>query len=478
MAKVPPKSHSKSSSAKTAASKYLGADLDDALDLFSAASAASPVKGSLPVAAGSPQSLSREKFTEPESPSAEEVAEVIKGPHVFSVSEISAELRDSLRENFSDILIQGEIADFKGTHRSGHLYFSLKDDTAAIKAVMWKGSLQKVPFDIKQGLEVIVTGKLDYYAGSGSLQIVVEKMEPVGMGALQLKLEQLKEKLKAEGLFDPARKRKISPLNWRIGVVTSKTTAALQDMLKIFRQRFPLAEVFLFHAAVQGERAPGELIKAIECANRYSGQAPKPLDVLIITRGGGSYEDLFCFNDEKLARAIVASKIPTISAVGHEIDFTISDFVADRRVATPSHAAAESVPEMRLWLERLELLSQSFEQKVKDRIADHRQRIDQLFNRLVAASPEKRIQHGKDLLKTREQRLQALIIRAIDRRKSQVARLSGVLDALSPLKVLERGFSLVAQSETGKVVKSIQDVQIGELLAIRLADGSIKARVT
>jgi len=405
-----------------------------------------------------------------------DLEEAEAAPKIYSVSEISESLRDSLRENFSDILIQGEVADFKGTHRSGHLYFALKDDSAAIKAVMWKGSLAKVPFEIKQGLEVICTGKLDYYGGSGSLQLVIEKMEPVGVGALQLKLEQLKEKLKSEGLFDSARKRKISPINWRIGIVTSKTTAALQDMLKIYRTRFPLAEIFLFSASVQGEKAAPELIRAIESANRYSAQAPKSLDVLVVTRGGGSYEDLFCFNDENLARAIVASKIPVISAVGHEIDFTISDFVADKRSATPSHAASESVPEMKLWQERLDELKRVWRLKMNDLINDRRQKVDQAYNRMLAASPERRLKHSREILEARKSKFTNAMKWSLEKRKTQIARIAGILDALSPLKVLDRGYS-IATFEDGKVFKSIQSAQVGTELKLKVSDGDLKVKI-
>ena len=285
-------------------------------------------------------------------------------PNIYSVSEISNELRESLKNNFALISVRGEIADFKGIHRSGHLYFALKDDKSQIRAVMWRPALQKVPFEIKGGQEVIVQGRVDYYPAGGSLQLVVERLEPVGLGALQLKLEQLKEKLKSEGLFDLSRKRHVRPLNWRIGIVTSKTTAALADMLRIYRSRFPLAEIFIFHAAVQGERAPAEIVSALECAQRFSKSQPKPLDVLVLTRGGGSYEDLFCFNDEKIVRALARSTIPTVSAIGHEIDTTLADLVADKRSATPSHAAQETVPEAALWIERLTEIQIQFEKEV------------------------------------------------------------------------------------------------------------------
>lgn len=398
------------------------------------------------------------------------------GPKVHSVTELATALRDTLEDAFPEIMVQGEIADYKGTHRSGHLYCGLKDEKSQIRLVMWRGALQKVPFELKAGMEVIITGKLDFYAGSGSLQIVAERMEPVGIGALQLKFEQLKEKLRLEGLFAVERKRKVSPVNWRLGIVTTLTGAALQDMLKIFRTRFPLAEVFVFHASVQGANAPTELIEAVKRANRYSESQSKPLDVLIVGRGGGSYEDLFCFNDEGLARAYVASKLPIVSAVGHEIDYTIADMVADRRSATPSHAAQETVPEVRLWVERLNELERIFERRARQVITDQRQRVDAAYSRVVAAAPQRRLAQEKELLAREQRRLDTLLRNLIQRRKADVARASQVLDALSPLKVLDRGYS-IAQDATGKAVRSVRDVKSGDELGLKLKDGVVKTKV-
>ncbi|MBS1984827.1 MAG: exodeoxyribonuclease VII large subunit [Bdellovibrionales bacterium] len=400
---------------------------------------------------------------------------VPEGPRVYSVTEITQNLRDSLRERFPEILVQGEICDYKGAHRSGHLYFGLKDEKAQLRAVMWKPDASRIPFEVKNGQEVILTGRLDFYPAGGSLQLVATRMEPVGIGALQLKFEQLKEKLKAEGLFDAARKRRVAPLNWRIGVVTGRSTAALQDMLKIFAMRFPLAEIFFFHAAVQGEKAAPEIVAAIQRANRYSAGAAKPLDVLIVGRGGGSYEDLFVFNDESVARALAASKIPTVSAVGHEIDFTIADMVADRRSATPSHAAQETVPELALWLVRLEEIETMFQRRAGDAIQDLRQRVDLLHARILGAAPQKRLELQKQTLKERRVRLERLMSLALERRQQTVARYAGLLDALSPLRVIERGYSLT-EGPRG-LVRSSRDAAPGDTLKLRFSDGFLKAQV-
>jgi exodeoxyribonuclease VII large subunit len=408
----------------------------------------------------------------------EEVAVLVpvekKEPAIFSVSELAGAIKDSLRDRFGTFSVRGEICDFKGIHRNGHLYCGLKDENSQIRMVMWRGALQKIPFEIRQGLEVVVSGKLDFYGGSGSLQINAERIEPLGMGALQLRFEQLKEKLKNEGLFDPSRKRTIPPVAWRLGLVTGRSTAALQDMLRIFKQRFPLAEVYLFHAAVQGKNAPAEIIQAIETANRFSEKTP--LDVLIVGRGGGSYEDLFCFNDEGLARALVRSKIPTVSAVGHEIDFTIADFVADRRAATPSHAAQETVPEALLWIQRLQEIEATLVRKVEDLVADLRVRIDHLMERLFQAAPHKRLEHQREILRGLGHRMRSQIERILQSERHRLGTLTATLEALSPLKSFDRGWAM-ATTSTGRLIQSIQEVKRGDTVKIRLKNGNLTSIV-
>jgi exodeoxyribonuclease VII large subunit len=406
-------------------------------------------------------------LVEPEAP---------KTSQIYSVTEIANEIKSSLRRSFGTLSIQGEIADFKGVHRNGHLYCSLKDETSQIRMVMWKQFLSKVPFEVKGGLEVIVSGKLDFYGGSGSLQINVERMEPVGIGALQLKFEQLKAKLQSEGLFDESRKRPIKTLNWRVGIVTGKSTAALQDILRVFSVRFPLIEVFVFQTSVQGEKAPAEIVSAIRRANAWSATQAKGLDVLIVGRGGGSYEDLFCFNDEGVARAIVASKIPVVSAVGHEIDFTIADFVADRRAATPSNAAEMTSPDRQEWLRRLEDLREFFPNRVEDLIRARQEKLDYLTDRLVAAAPHKKLQFEKELLQQRRARLERSMQARLEHVRKQLAQRAAVLEALSPLKVLERGFSL-ARDASGRTLKKVSQLQVGQDFSLQLVDGWAEAQI-
>ncbi len=419
------------------------------------------------------RSLEVEIVQFPKDPPVEVTAE----PAIFSVSELATQIKDQLRGHFGTFSVRGEICDFKGVHRNGHLYCGLKDENAQIRLVMWRGALQKLAFEIKQGLEVIVSGKLDFYGASGSLQISAERIEPLGIGALQLRFEQLKEKLQKEGLFDTARKRALPSVAWRLGIVTGKSTAALQDMLRILRQRFPITEVFLFPATVQGRGAPQEIVAALSRANNYSASRSLPLDVVIVGRGGGSYEDLFCFNDEDLVRALVASKIPTVSAVGHEIDFTIADFVADRRAATPSHAIQEVVPDALQWLDRLRDTEDRLRERLEDKISDLRLKLDHLYDRLIQAAPQKRLEFQREVLRGLVQRLQSRIALVLQTRRAQLATLSATLDAISPLRSFDRGWSLVS-SPQGKLLQSIAGVELGDELEISLKDGNLGAKVT
>jgi len=396
-------------------------------------------------------------------------------PKVWSVTDLSKDLRDNLRSRYQQITVRGEICDFKGIHRSGHVYMGLKDESSQIRVVVWKGVAQKIPFDLKTGIEVVLVGSIDYYGAGGSLQIVAERIEPLGMGALQLKFEQLKEKLQKEGLFSAERKKPIPEHATRIGLVTGKSTAALQDMLRIFAQRYPLAEIFLFHAAVQGENAPREIISAINNAERFSREN-KSLDVLIVGRGGGSYEDLFCFNDEALVRKIATCTLPTISAVGHEIDFTLADFVADRRAATPTHAAGESVPDIRVLKNEILGQLEYLEQRLGDRIKDLVQKIDLLWNQILSRAPHQKLKAQKQILEQFAGRILRSMNVKIDVHKAELKRYASFLDAISPLKVLERGFSLV-QNESGNFVRNSDSVKVGDTLSVRLLEGTLKVGV-
>ena len=393
-----------------------------------------------------------------------------KEPRIWSVSELAKDLREHLRSQFSKIMVKGEICDFKGMHRSGHVYMGLKDENSQIRVVMWKGVAQKIPFEIKTGLEVIVSGSVDFYGAGGSLQVVAESIEPLGIGSLQLKFEQLKEKLSKEGLFDPTRKKTLPDAVSRIGLITGKSTAALQDMLKIFGQRYPLVELYFFQASVQGEQAPKEVCAAIQKAEKFSQN--KKLDILIIARGGGSYEDLFCFNDETLARTVAACSIPTISAIGHEIDFTICDFVADHRAATPSHAAQESTPDIRFLKNQIQNNLETFKKSLRIKMNDLSQKIDFFWSQIISKAPHNRLKVQQQVMTQLSLRMQRAMKVRLDQLNSKVQRFASTLEALSPLKVLERGYSIV-ENEKGLAIRSSDKIQTGDLLKIRLHKGSV-----
>lgn len=448
--------------------------------------------------------------------------------HVYSVSEINSLIRETLEGQFSQIWLRGEISNFKA-HTSGHYYFSLKDEDSQINAVMFKGLNSKLKFRPENGLEVIVHGKITVYEPRGNYQVFCEYMEPVGAGALQKAFEQLKAKLQAEGLFDSQRKRAIPMLPRHIGLVTSPTGAAIQDILNVLRRRYKAARITLAPALVQGDPAPASIVSAIELINKVSD-----IDVLIIGRGGGSIEDLWAFNDERVARAIAASRIPTISAVGHEVDFTISDFVADLRAPTPSAAAemvAKSAAEMeekihglktRLWqgyrahmtvrLERLRSLTKRLVDPQR-RLQDFQIRCDELTARLEAAtfryiedrrmnvklalkrlgSPREYIMSLQKRAQLSDLRLQNSIMKQIEVWRSRLKENAGRLDAMSPLRVVQRGYSIVEKlsasvagelseqekrTETkGSIVKSVSDVVVGEELHVLLAEGGLRVEV-
>jgi exodeoxyribonuclease VII large subunit len=409
-------------------------------------------------------------------------------PKVFSISELNALVADKIESEFATVWVQGEISNFVA-HRSGHFYLSLKDRKSQIRAVMFKGFNSKLKFRPENGMEVLVRGKLTVYQPRGDYQLFCEKMEPVGQGALQLAFEQLKAKLQSEGLFDGAKKRSLPMLPEKIGVITSPTGAAIRDILNVLRRRYKGLDITIVPVQVQGATAAASVVKGIELANRVGS-----FDVLIVGRGGGSIEDLWCFNEEVVARALAASKIPTISAVGHEIDFTIADFVADLRAPTPSAAAelvvkssAELDERVQSHLLRLKVaMANSLKAYRKDlvsvakRLVDPQKRVRELIQRLDESAHrlqlamqhlirEKRVEI--DLLTNRFQGA----LRVIERKREAWRRLSMLLDSVSPLKVLERGYSIVTQKE--RVVKSSEELSLGSKIDIRMHLGSLEAEV-
>ena len=367
-----------------------------------------------------------------------------------------------------DIYVLGEISNFK-KHSSGHLYFTLKDDKSEIRAVMFKQHAFKVKFKIEDGLKVVVHARVGVFQQAGTYQLYVDTLIPDGIGSLHLAFEQLKQSLSKEGLFDEAHKKAIPKYPNRIGVITSPTGAAIRDIINVASRRYPIASIILFPSLVQGEEASMQLINGIEYFN-----ITESVDVIIIGRGGGSIEDLWAFNDEYLARAIYNSKIPVISGVGHEIDFTICDFVADVRAATPSAAAEIATPN----LAEVMLKITDFREKginiIYDKIDMYKYRLEVLANSKVFKKPESMLEMLKIDVNTAEQRLKNAFTNQLTLKKSAFNESLAKLNSLNPLAVLSRGYTVITDGE-GKSLKSIDDVIINNEITINFCDGTVVA---
>ncbi len=434
-------------------------------------------------------------------------------PKVISVSDLTQNIKALLEGNFEQVWIRGEISNLKMAS-SGHVYFSLKDEGSQISAVIfgWGRRTSSVKFDLKEGLEVICRANVTVYPARGNYQIIIDHIEPLGAGALTLAFEQLKKKLESEGLFDRARKREIARYPRKIVVITSTQAAAFQDVLTVLARRAPWVDVLLIPSLVQGADAPEHLVRAVRVANKYQLG-----DVILLTRGGGSIEDLWAFNNEILARTLAESTIPVVSAVGHEVDFTIADFVADVRAPTPS-AGAELITQYWVQLnershqlnlrlrqaiaKEVQLKKRNFEHLVsrlrtpKEVLQEKAQRVDDLAERLSLGirskfnrnrlqlsemsgrlrSPEVILENKKTELKLASAHLFSVMVRRLESTQFRFQSLAVKLDLLSPLGVLTRGYAIVRTPE-GKVVRSVDDVDLGEKIKIRLNEGEIHARV-
>lgn len=396
-------------------------------------------------------------------------------PRALTVTEITASIKTAVETGFTSVWVQGEISNFRNVNSSGHAYFSLKDDGAVLPAAVFGWAARgrrnpKLAFELKDGLQVLCQGRLSVYAPSGRYQLVIEHIEPLGAGALQLAFEQLKAKLVAEGLFAPQRKRPLPGFPKTIAVVTSPTGAAIRDMLSILARRARHIKVVIIPALVQGDEAPGQLVRGIQAANRLEG-----VDLLVVARGGGSIEDLWSFNDERLARAIAASRLPVVSAVGHEIDFTISDFVADLRAPTPS-AAAEIISGK--WVDSLGTVrdaSSRLRQAVLREISARKSILAHVLARLV--SPRDRLREQAQKCDDFLLRLERAMGVKLEAGRSAFGRLAAKLDALSPLKVLERGYAIIRGARDGSVVRAASDASPGLEVRIRFHDGEKDARI-
>lgn len=384
---------------------------------------------------------------------------------VWSVTEAVGLARDLLENTFPKIWVRGEISNFKD-HSSGHFYFTLKDASSQLKAAMFRAANRQVRFRLEDGLQVLACGRLSIYSARGDFQIIVEALEPDGLGALQLAFEQLKRRLAAEGLFDAGRKRPLPLFPRRIAVVTSPTGAAIRDILNVTGRRSPLADISVYPVAVQGAGAAEEIARALRRLNEAGGW-----DVIICGRGGGSLEDLWAFNEETVARAIAASRIPVISAVGHEIDYTIADFVADMRAETPTAAAEMVVRDRRELLEQVRSLNRVLGAAVREKFKALRQRLDRCL-----ASP--RLQQPRRVFEPLAQKLDdlaAALRRSLETRldlsRERLRGMAAQLEALSPLAVMARGYSLVYRLPGRELVKDAGDLRAGDGVEIRLNKG-------
>ena len=393
-------------------------------------------------------------------------------PEPKSISWLNEYIKSLIEEEvqLQDVYVLAEISNFK-SHSTGHLYFTLKDEKSEIKAMMFRTNACKLQFRPENGLKVLVHGRIGVYEKGGVYQLYVNTMQPDGIGSLYLAFEQLKKKLSDEGLFDEAHKKALPKFPKKIGVITSPTGAAIRDIIKVSKRRCPFVELVLFPSAVQGEAAPEELTRAVEYFNFVES-----VDLIIIGRGGGSIEDLWAFNDEMLARAIYASKIPVISAVGHEIDFTICDFVSDVRAATPSHAAEIATPNVFDLKLTLNSYYKSMCSAVSYKIENYRSKLTALENNKVLKNPQILFDTKKMQLFTIAENMSNAILSKANALRLELTRLSASLNAMSPLAVLSRGYGAVFNEEN-KVIKSIDDLNINDQICVKMADGSIKATV-
>ncbi len=391
---------------------------------------------------------------------------------VLSITQISEYIRSMMDRDdlLAGLAVCGEISNYK-VYPSGHHYFTLKDETASLKCVMFRSNSVRLKFRPENGMKVIAMGKITAYPRDGAYQLYCTAMAMDGTGDLHAAFEQLKAKLASQGLFDPAHKKPLPPYPGTIGIVTSSAGAAVHDMLRILRKRYPLTQVRLLPVRVQGAEAPGEIAAAIVYANRHH-----LADLLIVGRGGGSIEDLWAFNDEQVAWAIYRSEIPVISAVGHEPDVTISDYVADVRAATPSNAAEIAAPDQDVLRQALDSQSEAMAAGLNRQLKSLRKHLAILSNSPSLQSPQSYILQKRKNVQLLTGRLAAAQSQGLNRQKQRFYTLTAKLDAMSPLKVLSRGYSMV-QGQGSQVIRSVQQLQEGDCLAVLLSDGRFTATV-
>ena len=397
--------------------------------------------------------------------------ELTAGEKVYTVSQINGVLKGMLQKTFPNIVLEGEISNFK-PHSTGHMYFSLKDDKCQINAVMFKFRASSLTFIPKDGMLVRCRGSLDVYEPRGTYSIVINSMELAGEGNILLMLEQRKKKLAAEGLFDSSRKREITTFPKTVGVVTSPTGAALRDIMQIIRRRNPAVGITIFPAIVQGPEAAPSIVAQIETANRFN-----MCDVLIVGRGGGSLEDLLPFSEESVVRAVASSKIPVISAVGHEIDWALCDFAADKRAPTPSAAAELCTPVKQEVIQYLQNKANEIHSLIKMRV----QNLKSMIKQFSSENMENRFRTIEQPLLFRFDSAKEALLSGMDERlkdtRNHIEKLVNILEASNPKLILAKGYSMVRDKATGKIIRGIKDTSVGSEIEIIPANGTISAQV-
>ena len=388
-----------------------------------------------------------------------------------TVSVLTDAIRYSLNEVFKTVWVEGEVSGLT-TPQSGHLYFNLKDESAQLNCIIWRTAAGRLPFKIKNGQKLICGGSIDVYPQRGSYQLIIQQVQPVGIGALELAFRQLKEKLQTEGLFDPSKKQPIPRYPKRVAVVTSPTSAAVRDFLQVLTRRWSATDVLIVPVRVQGDGSADEIVAAIERLQTMKD----PVDVIVVTRGGGSIEDLWSFNEEKVCRAISASKIPIISGVGHEIDVTLCDLVADVRALTPSEAAERLVPDAVDFKRQLGNVSQRMQTALNAKIENAELRLARFSNRHALLKPLDALQRRNAEIDALAEAMHQQVQLMMRLKETNLVSMAEKLDLVSPLGVLKRGYSLTT-NEQGRVIKSSDELGVGSLIQTRLAEGSVTSRV-
>ena len=389
---------------------------------------------------------------------------------VETVNEITLRVKGVLESRFTNVAVQGELSGGK-VFSSGHFYGALKDESSKLNLTIWRSSMTRIRFDLEDGMKVIAYGNLEVYPKNGAYSLIATRIEPVGQGELDLAFRQICEKLRQAGLFEADRKRPLPEFPKRVAVITSVSGAALRDFWRVVSDRWPLVELIVIDSLVQGDTAAEKLTLAVR-----SAQEIKDLDLIVLTRGGGSREDLWPFNDESLAYAIAASRVPVVSAVGHEIDTSVSDLVADYRAATPTHAATNIFPDLREVLQRIDGLDVRLRSGMDQRLLQTGRRIDELDRRLVS-SGSRVVERASSSVQQAESRLKSGLQRRMTELETNLIRQAAVLESLSPLKVLSRGYSVTLADDGKRVVRSASEIVAGDAIETRLPDGRVISRV-